>query len=109
MNVSNINDYVKGWFVGDFNPSLFKNPFFEIGHHKHKRGEETFPHFHKVTTELNYIVRGELIASGKHLKEGDMWTYEKNEVSAVEFLTDVELIVIRWPSIPSDKYEADCT
>ena len=30
MKVSNINDYVKGWFVGDFNPSIFNNPFFEV-------------------------------------------------------------------------------
>ena len=48
---------------------------------------------------------GELIASGQHLKSGDMWIYESNEVSDVEFLSDVELIVVRWPSIPSDKYE----
>ena len=50
------------------------------------------------------IVKGELIVSKKHLKEGDMWIYEPNEISDVEFLTDVELIIVRWPSIPSDKY-----
>jgi len=46
-----------------------------------------------------------LIASGKHLKAGDMWIYEPNEVSDVEFLSDVDLIIVRWPSIPSDKYD----
>jgi hypothetical protein len=50
-------------------------------------------------------VSGELIASGKHLKAGDMWIYEPNEVSNVEFLSDVDLIIVRWPSIPSDKYD----
>ena len=34
-----------------------------------------------------------------------MWIYESNEVSDVEFLSDVDLIVVRWPSIPSDKYD----
>ena len=67
---------------------------------------KTFPHYHKVTNELNYIVKGELMVNGKHLKEGDMWIYEPNEVSDVENLTDNELIVVRWPSIPSDKYKA---
>jgi hypothetical protein len=38
-----------------------------------------------------------------------MWIYEANEVSDVEFLSDVELIVIRWPSVPSDKYEVNRT
>jgi len=34
-----------------------------------------------------------------------MWIYEPNEVSDVEFLSDVDLIIVRWPSIPSDKYD----
>jgi hypothetical protein len=48
-------------------------------------------------------VSGELIASGKHLQAGDMWIYEPNEISEVEFLLDTDLIIIKWPSIPSDK------
>ena len=105
MKQATIKNFKAGWFVGDFDPSIFKNPFFEVAHHKHTKGQETFPHYHKVTNELNYIVRGELIASGKHLKAGDMWIYEPNEVSNVEFLSDVDLIIVRWPSIPSDKYD----
>ena len=70
MIQDNIENFKGGWFVGDFKPSLFKNPFFEVEHHKH------------------------------------MWIYEPNEVSDVENLTDNELVVVRWPSIPSDKYKA---
>ena len=106
MIVDNIENFKGGWFVGDFKPSLFKNPFFEVAHHKHAKGCETFPHYHAVTNELNYIVRGELMVSGKLLSQGDMWIYEPNEVSDVENITDNELIVVRWPSIPSDKYKA---
>jgi len=104
MKEANILQFTNGWFVGDFNPSIFKNPFFEVAHHQHIKGQKTFPHYHKVTNELNYIVSGELIVSKKYLKSGDMWIYEPNEISDVEFLTDVNLIVVRWPSIPSDKY-----
>ena len=83
-----------------------ENPFFEVTNHKHKKRCETFPHFHKVTNELNYIVSGELKVDGKFMFAGDMWIYEPNEVSNVEFLEDSELIIVRWPSIPSDKYPA---
>lgn len=109
MIVSNIKEYFKGWFVGDFSPSIHKNAAFEIAHHKHKKGEPTYPHYHKVTTELNYIIEGELKVSGQILRKGDMWIYEAGEISDVEFLSDIELIVIRWPSIPSDKYEVNST
>ena len=105
MRLSKKNEFKGGWFVGDFDPSIFKNPFFELAHHKHAKGCETFPHYHAVTHELNYIVRGELKVSGKLLSQGDMWIYEPNEVSEVEFLADSELIIVRWPSIPSDKYD----
>ena len=104
MKLANIDDFKAGWFVGDFEPSIFKNPFFEVAHHKHKKGCETFPHTHKVTNELNYIVSGELKVNGKIRREGDMWIYEQNEVADVENLTDVSLVVVRWPSVPSDKY-----
>lgn len=107
MKQANIADFKAGWFVGDFEPSIFKNPFFEVAHHKHKKGCETFPHFHKVTNELNYIVSGELKVDGKFMFAGDMWIYEPNEVSKVEFLADSELIIVRWPSIPSDKYSVE--
>lgn len=104
MKKANIKEFKSGWFVGDFEPSIFKNPFFEVAHHRHTKGQKTFPHYHAVTNELNYIVSGELIVSGQHLKTGDMWIYEPNEISDVKFLDDVHLIVIRWPSIPTDKY-----
>ena len=45
-----------------------------------------------------------MLVSGQHLKAGDMWIYEQNEVAEVENLTDVSLVVVRWPSVPSDKY-----
>ena len=44
MIVDNIENFKGGWFVGDFKPSLFKNPFFEVAHHKHTKGQQTFPH-----------------------------------------------------------------
>jgi mannose-6-phosphate isomerase-like protein (cupin superfamily) len=103
MKIFKIDDMKGGWFVGDFEPSTFKNPFFEVAHHQHKKGKGK-PHVHKVTTELTYIIEGEMLVSGQHLKSGDMWIYDKNEVADVENLTNVSLIVVSWPSVHSDKY-----
>ena len=106
MKQSNIKNFREGWVVGNFDPSIFKNPFFEVAHHSHKKNDVTFPHYHQVTNELNYIVRGEMMVDKKHLKAGDMWIYEPWDISDVEFLEDTDLMIIRWPSIPSDKYPA---
>lgn len=105
MDVYNIKDFKAGWFIGNFDPAIFKNPFFEVAHHHHKANTVGKPHTHKIAEEVTYIVRGSLNASGKVLKAGDMFIYHPYEISEVTFLEDTDLIVIKWPSIPNDKYD----
>ena len=38
---------VKGWFVGDFEPSVYKTKEFEVGYFTHKKGEKWPFHYHK--------------------------------------------------------------
>lgn len=104
MDVYNIKDFTNGWFIGDFSPAVFKNCFFEVAHHKHKKGFVGQLHYHKIATEVTYIVSGKLVADGKTLTDGDMFVYNPKEVSNVHFLEDTDLIVIKWPSVPSDKH-----
>jgi len=104
MKTYNINDMVKGWFIGDFEPSVFKNPFFEVAHHQHEAGYVTPRHTHKIAQELTYIVRGALLVDGQRLSAGDMFVYEPNDVANVSVLEDIDVIVVKWPSVPSDKY-----
>ena len=53
MNISRITDYVRGWFIGNFEPSLLKTPHFEVGVLNHKKGEYWAPHYHKESIEYN--------------------------------------------------------
>lgn len=104
MDVYNIKNFTNGWFIGNFNPSIYKNPFFEIAHHTHKAGYTGPLHTHKIAEEVTYIVKGRLNASGKELQTGDMFVYHPEEIANVTFLEDTDLIVIKWPSVPNDKY-----
>lgn len=104
MIISNINNYKNGWIIGDFDPAIYRNPLFEVAIHQHKKNDKTYPHYHKITKELNFIIEGKLKVSNHVLSSGDIWIYEENEISNVEFLTDVKLLIVRWPSIPTDKY-----
>ena len=103
MRTSNIKKFKKGWLIGDFEPSVFKNKHVEVAHHFHEANFIGERHAHMESTELTYIVRGKLVASGIELVAGDMWIYGAGEVSEVIFLEDTDLMVIRWPSIPDDK------
>ena len=109
MKIYNINEMTKGWFIGNFEPSVFCNPFFEVAHHQHEKGYVTPPHTHKIAQELTYIVNGELRVSGKVLGKGEMFLYEPNDIADVEVLEDVDVVVVKWPSVPSDKYMIDIT
>ena len=104
MKTYKIDDMFNGWFIGNFEPSVFKNPFFEVAHHKHPAGYITPKHTHKIAHELTYIVKGKLSVGGKILKSGDMFLYEPNEIADAVILEDVSLVVVKWPSVPSDKY-----
>ena len=103
MKLNNIKNFTNGWFIGDFVPSLFKQPFFEVAHHHYSKGLVSTPHTHIIAVEVNYIVTGKLIASGNELGTGDIFTYEPGDVSDVQFLEDTDLVIIKYPSVPSDK------
>jgi quercetin dioxygenase-like cupin family protein len=98
----------KGWFIGNFQPSVFMTKDFEIGHAKHKKGETNDGHHHKVATEINYLINGRIrISNGVTtviLYQGAIWITPPNTVYEIEFLDDSDIIVIKTPSVPGDKY-----
>lgn len=105
LKIKNIKEFVNGWFIGNFSPTLLKTENFEVAHHFYPKGFKGTKHTHKIGTEYNYIISGNLIVSGKMLDAGDIFVYEPNDVSDVVFLENTNLIIVKTPSIPGDKYE----
>jgi len=106
MKIAHIEQFTKGWFVGNFDPSLLKADF-EVGLHQHKAGEFHQDHFHKLGTEINVMIEGHLLLNGNEFGPGEIFVLEPYEISQVEYLTDVKLIVVRDISDPNDKYEVE--
>ena len=104
MKINKIEEMVGGWFIGDFEPSVLKTKDFEVCYKFHHAGEIWDNHYHKVATEINYLIRGKMNLSGIELNQGDIFTIYPDEISVPEFLTDCELIVVKTPSIKEDKY-----
>ena len=64
-------------------------------------------HFHKKGTEVNVMRKGKLKLNGEVFEPGDIFILYPYEVSQVEYLTDVELTVVRDISDTDDKYMFD--
>ena len=105
MEVLNINDMTGGWFIGNFEPSALKTNHFEVCYKVHKKGEVWPVHYHKVATEINYLIRGAMRIKNRELKEGDIFILQPGEIADPVFLDDCELIVVKTPSVKNDKYE----
>lgn len=105
MKIFSIEDMIGGWFVGNFEPSAHKTSDFEVCYKVHPKGEQWPAHYHKIATEINYIIRGTMTINGTMLTRGDVFVLEPYEVAVPEFLEDCELIVVKTASVVGDKYE----
>lgn len=107
MDVFHIKDMKRGWFVGDFAPAALRSKDFEVGYLRHKKGEKWPAHYHKVATEINFLVKGKMMIQRKKLNAGDIFVIYPGEIADPVFLEDCEVVVIKTPSVPGDKYEAN--
>lgn len=53
MKVAKLEDMVKGWFVGNFDPT---NDV-EVAVKEYKKGDYEEKHYHKIATEITVIVK----------------------------------------------------
>ena len=100
----NINDYSKGWIVGNFHNSLIKSKDIEIAVKKYKAGDKDKTHHHKIATEYTIIISGIVKMMGKIWKTDDIVIIEPNTKNTFECIEDACLLVIKTPSVIDDKY-----
>ena len=99
-----MEDMKGGWFVGNFTPTAFHAPGFEVCYKLHKAGEDWDVHYHKLGTEINLLVKGRMKIQNTLLEAGDIFILEPYEVADPIFLEDCEVVIVKTPSIPGDKY-----
>lgn len=99
-----IEDMANGWFIGDFEPSLFKTPVMEVAVKFFKAGEKIEEHYHKLATVFTVIVEGEAEICGKRYKKGDIVIVEPKIKEDFIAVTDVAVTVVKVPGVKNDKY-----
>jgi hypothetical protein len=98
MKLYRIEDMKGGWFVGDFEPTIFKTKEFEVSYKVHKKDEVWDIHYHNICKEINLLIRGEMTIQNTYLKQGDIFVLEPFEIADPVFLIDCEIICVKIPS-----------
>lgn len=109
MDKHNLDEFVRGWFVGGFEPSLYKTTDVEVAVQSYKRGDKEQAHFHKIATEITLIVSGKARMNNQILDAGDILRILPGEVTDFEALEDTVTTVVKLPGALNDKYlESKC-
>ena len=104
MKTARIEDFVRGWFVGNFEPTLIQTNDVEVAYKTYKAGDREDKHYHKIATEISIVTKGVVMMNGKEYRKGDIIVMEPNDVADFSVIEDAENIVVKIPSVNNDKY-----
>ncbi len=99
------SEFIGGWFIGNFEPSLLKTDDFEVSVKLHPKGEVWPKHYHKEATEYNYVVAGRVKIDDEVYEQDDIFIIHPGYIVDPEFLEDCRIVCVKTPCVPGDKYE----
>lgn len=103
MKTFKIEDFTKGWIIGDFYPVIVKSKDFEMGMKFFNAGDAEPAHFQVIATEITLIASGEVTINGVNFSSGDVIMIEPGEVADFKSRTKSTVFCIKFPSLPDDK------
>lgn len=106
MKTARLEEMTKGWFVGDFEPTIYRTDQVEVAVKSYHAGDYEGKHYHKVATEITVVTRGKIQMNGMEYSEGDIIIMEPNEATDFLAVSDAQNVVVKIPGAYNDKYEA---
>ena len=104
MQVAKLDNMIKGWFVGAFEPTIVNTNDVEVAVKEYKCGDSEGLHYHKIATEITVIVSGKVKMNNVIYNKGDIIVIEPNEATDFEALEDTICTVVKYPGASDDKY-----
>lgn len=98
---------VKGWFVGNFDPTLIRTNDVEVAVKEYRKGAYEERHYHKLSTEITVIASGRVRMNGVVYVKGDIIMIAPNQATDFEVLEDTITTVVKYPGANNDKYMGD--
>jgi len=105
MKVRKLSDMKGGWFIGNFEPSLFKTNDVEVAIKTYKKGDYEAEHYHKIATEYSVVISGRVKMNSIEYGPGDIIVMEPGESTDFEALEEgTTNVVVKIPGANDDKY-----
>lgn len=104
MKTAKLENMVKGWFIGNFDPTLIKTNDVEVAVKEYKKGDLEERHYHKLSTEITVIASGKVRMNGVEYGKGEIIVIEPNQSTDFEVLEDTITTVVKYPGAINDKY-----
>jgi hypothetical protein len=103
MNSYRLENYHKGWFLGNFQPTIFANGDFEVAVKVFQKGDQEPSHKQLISTEVTVVIEGDIQLGSSFFSAGDIIEIPPGEFASFTSLTNSILVCIKYPSIPDDK------
>ena len=104
METHRIEDMKLGWFIGNFEPSLFKTNDVEVAVKYYKKNDTGARHHHRIATEYTMIVSGAMVLNGKTYSAGEIVVQYPNHSTDFTAIEDTAVAVVKVPGKTDDKY-----
>lgn len=104
MKVFCLNEMTRGWFVGNFEPSVLVTNEVEVAVKRYEKGAYEAAHFHKVATEITVILSGRVFMCGQEFQKDAILVLTPGEVTDFTALEDSVCVVVKYPGAINDKY-----
>lgn len=104
MRVERLDNMKRGWFVGNFAPTLVPTEAVEVAVKTYAAGEAEDRHYHKIATEITVVIAGTIEMNGVRYESGDMIVMEPGESTDFRAISAATNVVVKIPGATNDKY-----
>ena len=99
-----LDEFVGGWLVGHFQPTLLENRDIEVAVKIYPAGAHEKRHYHAIATEYTVIATGRVRMNNVEYAAGDNIQINPGNATDFEAIEPTTTVVIKSPSVPNDKF-----
>ncbi len=103
IRIHNLSEFLGGWIIGNFAPTLHHNVDFEVSIKRFRKGQSESSHKQLTATEISVVVEGRVRLANKILIRNEIGVIDPQEIASFEALEDSIIVCIKFPSLPADK------